>query len=366
MFINKITLNTFTILFTFMMLSSLFASNPSLSTHDEIFSKYSSKKPKHVRGIHVSGYAAGSQKFRKRLEPILRETEINTMVICVKEADGEVYIDGIKKAKDIGAYKNVFKDPEEYIEYLHSINIYVIARITLFKDPILANAEYYWSVKDPSGNVWQDYKGLSWVDPFNKRNVWPYLFEIADRCVELGFDELQFDYIRFPTDGKISNCRYLVDYSPKTAVAIINEFLKTAKARYKDGMGIPISVDTFGLTTSANNDLGLGQVIEKMEPYVDAISPMVYPSHYQKGIYGIEYPDKDPYKTVYTAMKYGKQKLGVKSYKFRPYLQDFSLKNHYGSAEVQAQIKACYDNGIYEWILWNAGVKYTVEALEKK
>ena len=352
-------------LFSFFLTISLFAA-PFQQKEDPVFNKYNSRRPKYVRGIHVTGWAAGSSKFRPRIDNIVKKTEINTVVICVKEADGEVYIPGVPKAEEISAYKPAIKDLKEYISHLQNLGVYVVARITLFKDPILAEAEYYWAVHDKKGKIWRDYKGVSWVDPFNKRDVWPYLFEISDRCVELGFDELQFDYVRFPSDGKISDCRYLIEYSSKTAVAVLVDFLKEAKKRYKDKQGIFISVDTFGLTTSADTDLGIGQDIVAMEPYVDAISPMVYPSHYSKGTYGIVDPDKDPYKTVFMALKYGKEKLGDKSYKLRAYLQDFSLQNNYGAKEVRAQIKACYDNGLYEWILWNAAVKYTFDALESK
>ncbi|MFC1484972.1 putative glycoside hydrolase [bacterium] len=327
---------------------------------------YRAKKPKYVRGIHLSAWSAGSKKFREALDPIFRNTEINTAVIAVKEANGEVYIPGIKKAEEMGAYVKAIRDTEEYIKYLHDLGIYVVARIVLFKDPILAKKEYYWAVHDPKGNIWKDYKGQSWVDPYNKRDVWEYNFQVADRCVELGFDEIQFDYVRFPSDGEIKNCRYIQDHSTKASTQAIAEFLKEAQKRYTKKYGIPIAADVFGLTTSASNDLGIGQIIEKIEPFVDSISPMVYPSHYKENTYGIPIPNEDPYTTVYLGMKYGKEKLGEKSYKFRPYLQDFSLGYEYGAKEVRAQIQAVYDNDIPEWILWDPKVTYSVGALKPK
>jgi hypothetical protein len=321
------------------------------------------EKPKYVRGIHISAWAAGSKKFRDRYDKILKDTEINTIVIAVKEANGDVYINGIKEAKAIGAYRNAMPYIKEYIDRLHKMGIFVIARQVLFKDPILANAKPKLAVHDINGNVWKDYKGLSWVSPYNK-DVWEYNFKIVDKCIELGFDEIQFDYIRFPSDGNIRNCRYSVKHSSTSAVNILAEFLKEAKARYTDK--IDISVDVFGLTTSSPDDLGIGQIVEKMEPYVDAIYPMVYPSHYKKGTYGILNPNKSPYDTVYNAMYYGKKKLGNKSYKYRAYLQDFSMGYKYGAKEIRDQIQALYDNDIGEWVLWDSKAKYTLEALLPK
>ncbi len=323
------------------------------------------QKPKYVRGIHLSGWAAGSKKLRTRYDEILANSEINTLVIAVKEASGEVFIKNIAKAEKIGAFRNAMPDIKTYIEYLHSKNVYVIARIVLFKDPIFATHEPSMAVKNIDGNIWKDYKGLSWIDPFNKKG-WEYNFSIVDECVNLGFDEIQFDYVRFPSDGIIKNCRYAVNYSTTAAVNILAEFLKEAQKRYKEKLGINISVDVFGLTTSAMDDLGIGQIIESMEPYVDAIYPMVYPSHYRNGTYNIKIPNQKPYETVFNALKEGKKKLGDKSYKFRPYIQDFSLGYKYGVKEIRDQIQALYDNDIAEWILWDPKALYTREALHPK
>lgn len=322
------------------------------------------KKPKYIRGIHISGWAAGSSKFRARYEKIFDDTEINTAVIAVKEASGEVFIPGIPKSKEIGAFVNAIPDIKQYISHLHSKGIYVISRQVVFKDPVFAKANPSLSVKTPSGGTWRDFKGMSYGDPFN-RKVWDYNFSIADECVRLGFDEIQFDYIRFPSDGKIKDCRYMVHYSSTVASANIASFLKQAQSRYKN-KNINISADVFGLTTSATDDLGIGQVIEKMEPFVDSLSPMIYPSHYYKGTYNLKDPNKSPYETVYIAMKHGKEKLGDKSYKFVPYIQDFSLGYKYGVREIKAQKQALYDNDIGDWILWDPKALYTIAALAPK
>lgn len=321
------------------------------------------KKPKYIRGIHVTAWAAGSKSFQNRYDNIIKNTEINTMVIAVKEANGEVYIDGVQEAKDMNAYRKAIPKIKEYIDYLHKNNIFVIARIVLFKDPIFAEKHHNLAVKNKSGNIWRDYKGLAWVDPF-KKQVWEYNFKVVDACLAVGFDEIQFDYVRYPSDGNISECRYSVEFSSTVAVNNLSEFLKESKKRY--GAKTRLTVDVFGLTTSATDDLGIGQVIEKMEPFVDALYPMVYPSHYRKGTYNLKDPNKSPYMTVYKGMMLGKQKLKDKSYKFIPYLQDFSLGYRYGKHEIREQIQALYDNDIPEWILWDPKALYTLESLLPK
>lgn len=365
-FFISMTFTIFSIVLIFCSLSFAEGNVPNLEnkTEQAIINSHIAK-PKYIRGIHISGWAAGSRKLRERYEGIFKKTEINTVVIAVKEASGEVFIKGIPKSVKIGAYVNAMPDIKEYIDHLHSMGIYVIARQVLFKDPVLARAEPELSVKNPSGKIWRDFKGLAYVDPFNKK-VWEYNFSIVDECAKLGFDEIQFDYIRFPSDGKIKECRFMVHYSTTAAVNNIAEFLKETKRRYKDTKLLNVSADVFGLTTSATDDLGIGQVIEKMEPYVDRLSPMVYPSHYYKGTYNIKDPNKSPYQTIYLGMKYGKGKLGDKSYKYVPYIQDFSLGYKYGVKEIKAQKQALYDNDIGEWILWDPRALYTIEAMAPK
>ncbi|MDR0677036.1 MAG: putative glycoside hydrolase [Elusimicrobiota bacterium] len=378
---NKNIFNKFFIIFLFIFLNFIFFSQANQNTDpnsknletDIEFNKmeYETEeiipinldKPKYIRGIHISAWAAGSSKFIARYEKIIQNTEINTIVIAVKEANGEVYIDGVAKTKKIGAYKKAMPKIKEYIDYLHTNQVFVIARIVLFKDPILAKKEPDLAVKDSSGNIWKDYKGLSWVDPFNKK-TWEYNFEVVDACLEAGFDEIQFDYIRYPSDGNIKECKYTVEFSSTNAVNNLIEFLKETDKRY--GHKTRISIDIFGLVISSNDGLGIGQVIEKFEPYVDAISPMMYPSHYAKGSYGLKEPNKSPYKTIYYGMISGKKKLKENSYKYIPYLQDFNMGYKYGIYEIREQIQGLYDNDIGEWILWDPKSLYTTDALLPK
>lgn len=322
-------------------------------------------KPKFVHGAHLTAWSAGSSAFRKKFQKLIDETTLNTVVIAVKESNGEVYLPGVKMAEDFKAYVPAMPDIKTFVEKLKSQNIYTVARIVVFKDSIAVKHKPQWAVKNPQGGPWTDHKGLSWLDPYNRDN-WEYAFSIAEQCVNLGFEEVQFDYVRFPSDGIIKNCRYSVHESTYTPAQCIADFLKEARLRLKDKYNVNISVDVFGLTTSADHDMGIGQSIVEMAQQVDFICPMVYPSHYPKGSYGIENPNSQPYRTVFIGLGHANKKLGENSNKLRPYLQDFSLGYKYNLPEVLAQMQACYDNDIFEWTLWNPSGKYNYQALKSK
>ncbi len=318
-------------------------------------------KPTHVRGIHLTSAAAGSVKFRERFTPLLSNDKLNTIVIAVKEYDGVICLPNTSVAKKYNIPTWPIPKLKEYLEELKNRGIYTIARIVVFKDNALATKHPELAVKNPDGSVWHDYKGNCWTDPYNKE-VHQYNIEIAKAAVEIGFDEIQFDYIRFPSDGNIKLCRYSQNHSSTTATLALLEFLSAAKQQLSP---IPISIDVFGLTPSVNHDMGIGQRFLEMANIVDYISPMTYPSHYRKGEYGIPDPNKEPYNTVFRTISDAKKLLGEQYKKLRPYLQDFSLGYKYGKYEVEQQIKACYNNGIFDWLLWDPKCKYTLEAIEE-
>ncbi len=317
-------------------------------------------KPKYVRGIHLSSWVAGSEKYKKRFEPYLGKDKLNTIVIAIKEYVGEVYINVSELKKKYNTPIIPIPKLEQYLEELKSKDIYTIARIVVFKDNYLAKNFPHLAVKNPDGTVWNDYKGNSWVSPYNKE-VWDYNIEVAKKAIEVGFEEIQFDYIRFPSDGNVKLCRYSQKHTSTTASEILVEFLKYAKEKLPN---TTISIDVFGLTPSVEHDMGIGQRFIKMVEIIDFVSPMMYPSHYKKGEYGISDPNKEPYRTVYKTVSDAKKLLAEKSYKLRPYLQDFSLGYKYGLNEVKAQIKACYDQGIFDWLLWDPKCKYTLEIFD--
>lgn len=323
------------------------------------------KKPEFVKGIHLTAWVAGSKKARLRIEKLLEETELNTVVIAIKEYQGEVYIPGVPMAHQYKFYVNAIPDISETLADLKKKGIYTIARIVCFKDNALAKKKPELAVKKADGSLWTDYRGIAWTDPYHKE-VWEYNLSVATQAVALGFEEIQFDYIRFPSDGDIKQCRYsYAAHNASSAVKNLENFLQEASKRLKP-MGVNISIDIFGLTPSVPHDMGIGQKLVELTQWVDFVSPMVYPSHYAKGEYGIPEPNRQPYHVVYRTMSDAKKKLGEKINRLRPYLQDFSLGYKYGASEVRAQIQACEDNGIFEWLLWDPNSQYTRAALRTK
>jgi hypothetical protein len=321
-----------------------------------------SEKTKHIRGIHLSAWVSGSEKHRKLALELFATTELNTAVIDIKEYEGQVYIKGIKEAEANKAYVAAISDLEKYILLLKEKGIYTIARIVVFRDNTIPRKIPSLAVKNPDGTIWRDRKGAAWLDPYNK-DAWDYNLKIAERAADIGFDEIQFDYIRFPSDGNTKNCRYSMPHSAIEASKALIEFLKEAKRRL-NLKEVKISIDVFGLTTTATDDMGIGQKIVEMTEHVDYVSPMVYPSHYANWTYGIADPNKEPYKVVYNSIEGALKRIPEE--KLRPWLQDFSLGYKYGKNEVKAQMQACYDNKIGSWLLWNPRCIYTRDALKDK
>ena len=319
---------------------------------------------KHIRGIHLSAWISGPSKHRTAAIDLFDNTELNTAVIDIKELEGQVYIDGVKTADANGtSFSRAIPNISQYLAQLKEKNIYTVARIVVFRDNLMPRKKPSMGVKNPDGTLWTDKKGITWLDPYSK-DAREYTFEICERAIELGFEEIQFDYIRFPSDGNIKNCRYKNNgtvYSSAEASQAIVDFLKEANKRLKP-KGAKISIDVFGLTTTSKDDMGIGQSIVEMTEWVDYVSPMVYPSHYYKGEYGIAEPNKEPYIIVYKALEGALKRIPKE--KLRPWLQDFSMGHPYGKNEVRAQIQATHDNDIGDWLLWNPRCVYTRGALE--
>ena len=316
--------------------------------------------PSQVKGMHLTVYAAASQIHKTRTNDLLDNTEMNAVVIDIKEIDGDI---SVKNVADGLSYSTKVPSVLPYLKDVKSKGMYAIARIVVFRDNVMPRKRPELAVKNPDGTIWEDRKHLTWLNPY-KQGAVDYILELAEKTADMGFDEIQFDYIRFPSDGNTKNCRYGVEHSSVTASAQIVNFLKQAKKRLSP-KGIKVSIDVFGLTTTEKTDMGIGQKIVEMTEQVDYVSPMIYPSHYNNGEYGIPNPNKEPYRTVYIALQGAKKRIPAE--KLRPWLQDFSMKGvKYGPAEIQAQIQACYDCGITTWMLWNAACKYTKSGLKSK
>jgi hypothetical protein len=323
------------------------------------------KKPAEVRGLYLNAWAAGSTRKLDKLIGIADRTEINTFVIDVKEGGEISYTSHIPLARQIGSSKPYIRDPRAMLQKLRDSGIYPIARIVVFKDRNLATAKPDWSIHNADGSVWHDRAGNIWVDSYN-RHVWDYNIAIAREALDMGFAEVQWDYVRFP-DVPASMMKTAVFPSKKgrTMQDAIREFLQYSQEKLAS-YDVPITADVFGLTVSVGNDLGIGQRWEKMADVTDVLLPMVYPSHFARGSYGIPVPNAAPYATVKTAMTYAiKRNTKIDSAaSIRPWLQDFTLgAPRYTAPYVRAQIQAVYDAGLTEWVLWNPGSNYTVAAL---
>lgn len=324
-------------------------------------------KPDTVRALYLNAWAAGSNKKLAKLIAIADSTEINSFVIDVKEAGEISYPSKVKLAIEAGANREYIRNVRRLLDTLHAHNIYPIARIVVFKDPVLALARPELAVKNKDGSIWLDNKGKAWVDSYN-RTVWDYNIDLAREAITLGFAEVQWDYIRF-TDAPMSYRARAVypAAAGRPMEGAIREFMLYAREKLAD-LEVPITADVFGLTVSTKGDMGIGQEWEKMVDAVDVVLPMVYPSHYIPGNYGVRHPNSAPYRIVYRAMvdAVERSKAVPNAATIRPWLQAFTLgPPKYGPAHVRAQIEAVYDAGLSEWVLWSPGSNYDIAALQR-
>ncbi|ALX48638.1 putative glycoside hydrolase [Lentibacillus amyloliquefaciens] len=330
------------------------------------------KYPDAVRGLYVTGPSAGGERFNE-LVSLIDSSDLNTMVIDIKEDHGNLTVSVPEDSPYSDASVNYIDEPRKMLEYLEEKGIYPIARVVVFKDSVLAEQRPELSFRK-NGEVWTNNKGEAFVNPFQKE-VWEYNLDIAKKAAELGFQEIQFDYVRFP-EG-FENKDKELDYSQgdyknedmsnvKRRVKAVTDFVKYAREEmeYYD---VDVSVDIFGYTATIEEAPGIGQNFPKIASNVDVISSMIYPSHWTS-YFGIDFPDKEPYKTVNEYAKVENEILGQLDNRpvSRPWLQDFEAPwlysgspTQYGKAEVEAQIKALNENGINEFLLWNAGNTYT-------
>jgi hypothetical protein len=325
-------------------------------------------KPEVVKALYLNAWAAGSPRKLARLIAIADSTEINSFVIDVKEGGEISYPSKVKLAIEAGANRDYIRNVRRLLDTLRAHNIYPIARIVVFKDPVLAEAKPELAVKNKDGSVWKDNKGKAWVDSYNKA-VWDYNIELAREAIQLGFSEVQWDYIRF-TDAPMSYRARAVypAAAGRTMQQGIREFMLYARSKLAD-LNVPVTADVFGLTVSTKGDMGIGQDWEKMIDAVDVVLPMVYPSHYIPGNYGLRNPNAAPYRTVYRAMMDAieRSKPIANAATIRPWLQAFTLgPPKYGPAHVRAQIQAVYDSGLKEWVLWSPGSNYSMAALARE
>ena len=356
--------------------------------------------PSVIKGIYITGWTAGSSARMQALIDLVKRTELNAVVIDIKDYSGYVsYVMDVPAVAASGAESQIrIAHPNALIKELHDSGIYVIGRITDFQDPILAKAHPEWALKNKTtGAVWVDNNGLAWMDPA-ATPAWDYFASIAKDAFVRGFDEINFDYIRFASDGSLGNIIYPY-WDGKTPMAtVIAGYFKFLRQTFPNDR---ISADLFGLATVNNDDLGIGQVIQSAYEYFDYVCPMVYPSHYANGFIGYKNPAEYPYQVIGYSLSHGLAKLlamgnanttassakqalfaigSIPNTKLRPWLQDFNLGATYTSGMVRAEKQAVYDTfntatssslgalgtGQYYggWLLWDASNDYLTSSTE--
>jgi hypothetical protein len=301
---------------------------------------------------------------------VAKRTEVNALVIDVKDDRGFVlYKSRVPLAVQIGADTNSamsHKRLRALLDTMAAHKIYPIARIVVAKDPLLAEKRLDWAIKRKSDmKPWLDKNGKPWLDP-HQREIWKYSVDLAKEAWELGFTEVQFDYVRFPDEKRLVSETVFPLANGRLRAQVIREQLAYLRSELKP-IGMPVTIDVFGLTATDTTDMGIGQRWEMFVDQADAVLPMVYPSHFAPGTYGIGNPNARPYAVIDRAMKDVKRRTASvpNAGRIIPWYQDFTLgPPRYGVEQVRAQIKAGYDNGFQSWILWNPGSRYTIGALQ--
>lgn len=324
--------------------------------------------PDTLRGLYVNRWASLGRRMNELIE-VAKKTEVNAFVMDVKDDRGFVlYKSRVPLANEIGADTNSVMSHRKLRAILDTMvahGIYPIARIVVAKDPLLATKKTNWAIKRKSDmQPWLDKNGIPWLDPHH-REVWQYAVDLAKEAYDLGFSEVQFDYVRFPDEKRLISESVYPLANGRVRAQVIREQLGYVRSALKS-IPMPVTIDVFGLTATDTTDMGIGQKWELFVDQADVVLPMVYPSHFAPGTYKIGNPNANPYSTIDRAMKDVKARsAGVpNAAKIIPWYQDFTLgPPRYGAEQVRAQIKAGYDNGFQSWVLWNPGSRYTVSAL---
>ena len=319
------------------------------------------------KALYLSVFGIGSTLLRDPALKLIDDTELNALVIDVKGDRGLVaYHSKRPLAGEIGAEKPInIKDPTAFIADLHKRGIYIIARVVVFKDTLLATARPEWAVKTRSGAVWRDREGLAWIDP-SRREAWDYTLGLAEEAAQYGVDEIQFDYLRFPDDN---NVVFAQPNTQQNRVKAIGDFLSEARKRLIS-YNVFIAADIFGYVCWNLDDTHIGQDLKVLSGQVDYVSPMLYPSGFQFGIPGYLNPVADPYEIVYRSLRQTLQRTGLPGARFRPWLQafrDYAFDRRlFAGPQILAQITAAETAGVNGWMLWNPRNIYSRNGLQPK
>jgi hypothetical protein len=321
------------------------------------------------KALYLSFYGVGSKVLRDPALKMIEETELNALVIDVKGDRGMIpYRSSVPLAAEVGGQRIItVRDADGLFKFFKEKGIYMIARIVVFKDDLLATARPDLAVKTPAGEVWRDREHLAWVDPFHKE-IWNYNIQIAEEAAKLGFDEIKFDYVRFPDSH---SPRFSQPSTEESRVNAIAGFLQAAKARLAP-YNVFLSADIFGYVCWNLNDTDIGQKLEPIAAAVDYLSPMLYPSGFQFGIPGFRNPVQNPHEIVYLTLKKAQERTKISPLRFRPWLQAFKDyafdRRQFNGKELRDQISASEKFGSQGWMLWNPVNQYScaVEALKKE
>lgn len=311
--------------------------------------------PKYVKGIYLTAYSANRLDWIERLAEKMKNGPINTVVIDIKDYTGYILYDSqLEQLKKLKTINPIMKDIRRILEIFHNAGIYVIARQTVFQDPALARASSSLAIKKNNGYIWYDKSGLAWMDPNNKI-VWDYNLSIALEAAELGFDEINFDYMRYPSDGNIQSINYNLPEG-KSKAEIMKDFFAFLSENLTDEVNI--SIDMFGLVLynyTTGYDLGIGQRLEDAVDYFDYVCPMTYASHYPKGYIGLSNPAVYPELVMKYDLEISSSSVKDKRASIRPWLQAFNIGAVYDKNRMDAQARATENaSSTSGWLLWNA------------
>ncbi|MCB0196905.1 MAG: LysM peptidoglycan-binding domain-containing protein [Anaerolineae bacterium] len=318
-----------------------------------------------IRALYTSYFAIGQTDFRQGLFNLLDTTELNAVVIDAKSDYGWLsYPTQVAWAKEVGANRPMVQDFQELMEQLKARGIYTVARMVTFKDNLLAKSYPELAIKTEAGSIWQDNNNMAWADPF-LREVWDYNIQVSTEAVQFGFDEILFDFLRFPTVSQAGTPFLSQEITKETRMAAINGFLSVARGQLKP-LGVKIAASTFGYTSWRSDDSLIGQNIERMAQYLDVMCPTLSPSTFSKGIPGYKVAIAHPYEVVYQSALQAVNRVQSSGCTVRPWIQDFQDyrfdQRSYGREEIQAQIKGCFDAGCEGFMAWNPQGDYTSEA----
>ena len=328
-------------------------------------------RPQVIKAAYLTYFGFGDRGIRGRVLDLIDRTELNAVVIDVKGDRGWIiYPTRVEQALAAGAQgPATLRDFDAMMADLKARGVYTVARIVTFKDNILATARPDLAILDTrTGKPWMDRENLAWVDPF-REEVWAYNIAIAKEAIDRGFDEVQFDYVRFPTDGKLQAAKYARPVTRETRLPTIAAFLERARKEL-GARGAYVAADLFGYTAFNANDTDIGQRIEELAPHLDYICPMVYPSGYHVGIPGFRNPVQNAYAVVRESVRLIRTRAAHTPARVRPWLQDFKDyafdRRIFGVSEIRGQIRGADEGGGSGWMLWNPRNDYTRAALREK